>query len=398
MHPLQAEMNQRATRPRRQAAEVLFFPLAALYGALAMPLFLYTWMSGRVLVPGLATPAGHAHELLFGYALAVVAGYLVSRATCRHILTLLVLWLLARITWLGFPWSVTAALANTAFAVTLALTVAPKFMKGAKKWRNKLTGPLLIAISLAPVGFHLAGLVGAPGVQYPLLHVAVLLLALLMLFMGGRIIAPAVAGHIEKNGGELHARVQPRIEGALIVVMIVAVTTALVPAGALLTGGALVVAGALAAIRLGRWRLWYCWPRMDLLCLGLGYAWLAAGLILTGLAWTTGWLDPGRVLHAITVGALGTLTTMVMLRVRCLRARIDLAHQRIIPGCIAGLLSLAAVARVAGGDSVIALQLATAGWSVALLMLLGALLVSHTRKKPPRHKAGAVVANSLVIR
>jgi len=366
---------QRPVRQRKYAAEVWFFPLAALYGALAVPLFVHAWLTGHALLPGLASPAGHAHELLFGYALAVVTGYLVSRATAWHIFMLLLLWLLARAAWLTLPYSLMALLANTAFAMALALTVAPKFMKGAKKWRNKLTGPLLIAISFVPVGFHLAGLAGLSALQYPLLHLAVLLLALLMLFMGGRIIAPAVAGHIEKSGGRLDARVQPRIEGGLIIMMMVAV--ALLPVSRTLSGGALVLAGGLAVVRLARWRLWLCWPRMDLLCLGLGYAWLAAGLVMTGLAWTTGWLDPARVLHAITVGALGTLTTMVMLRVRWLRARVDPAGRMLVPGSIAGLMSLAAIVRVAGGESVIALQLAAVAWSAGLFLLAVTVLASH---------------------
>jgi len=65
--------------------------------------------SGAPLLPAFATPAGHAHELLFGFALAVVAGYLVKRVSGRRLTRLFVLWLLARGSYLLLPGSAPAA-------------------------------------------------------------------------------------------------------------------------------------------------------------------------------------------------------------------------------------------------------------------------------------------------
>src|SRR5690554_7391117 len=64
-----------------QAATVpawhLFFPLAALQGALLVPLSLLS-LYHPAGVALLASPAAHGRELLFGFALAVIAGYLLG--------------------------------------------------------------------------------------------------------------------------------------------------------------------------------------------------------------------------------------------------------------------------------------------------------------------------------
>lgn len=131
---------------RRVAAEGLFFPLAALYAAATVPLSVYGMRLGDPLLPGFATVTGHAHELLFGVALAVAAGFLVTRASRVQLAALVGLWLLARIGFLAFPGSLFALVANVAFAGYLGSLVIPQFMKGAKKLRNRTIGSLLVRV------------------------------------------------------------------------------------------------------------------------------------------------------------------------------------------------------------------------------------------------------------
>tara|TARA_R110000803_G_scaffold203171_2_gene268606 strand:+ start:62 stop:721 length:660 start_codon:yes stop_codon:yes gene_type:complete len=145
------------------------------------------------------------------------------------------------------------------------------------------------------------------------MHSAITGLLLLMTFMAGRIIAPAVAGTLEKKGVPLEARVQPRIEGMLIVVLGCSVFLVAFPAANPITGSLLVVASGLITLRTLRWKLWLCPERPDLLVLAAGYLWLAIGTLATGIALLRGTaLAPS--LHLITIGALGTLSTSVMLR------------------------------------------------------------------------------------
>ncbi|MDW7746245.1 NnrS family protein, partial [Halomonas sp.] len=115
-------------RNDRRPAWALFFPLAALHAALTVPLSLVAMFGG------LATPAAHGRELLFGFALAVIAGYLLGPLPPRRLALLAGLWLVGRLGGLaGYPaWPV--LLADAAFALLLAARLVPRFL-AAKKWR-----------------------------------------------------------------------------------------------------------------------------------------------------------------------------------------------------------------------------------------------------------------------
>lgn len=147
-----------------------------------------------------------------------------------------------------------------------------------------------------------------------------------------------------------------------------------------LTGAVLVAAALLTAIRLLRWQPWRC-ARPELLTLLLGYAWLAIGLLLLGLGTLLPALPLNATLHALTVGALGSLTFAVMARTRLLyRFRDPAAQPWIQP--VALLISLAALARVL--PAVLNqpqqgwLLLAAGCWSLAFLAL--ALLLWRCRE------------------
>jgi len=367
--------------------ERIFFPAAACYGAIAVPLSVHSMYGGEWAAPGLSSPLGHAHELLFGYALAVVAGFLINRMPSRHLALLAMLWLGARISWLAAPGSILSFVTNAGFALAVAAIAAPRFMKGAKKWRNRLTGPIVISICLAAIIFQAAGLPVPGWIQYLALQESVLLFALLMVFFGGRVIAPAAAGAIQASGGLLEARVQPRVEGALLVLLILATVLAIVPQARPASGVLLMVAGLLTMVRLLRWRLWQCRARIDLLCLGIGYAWLAAGLVMIGMSWA---LDMGAgqkvATHAITVGALGTLTATIMTRVRLLHAKRYPAVVWPFPA-LAALMSLAALFRLIGDGNPAAMTLAATFWSLALLLLLGVLVYFSPALNPSRTRS-----------
>ena len=210
---------------------------------------------------------------------------------------------------------------------------------------------------------------------HTILTVAVLLFALLMLFMGGRLIAPTVAGQFYRQGGKLDARVQPRIEGGLLVAMAVAAAASVFasrPLFVTLAAAATAVAGVLSAVRLLRWRLWALRGRPDLLCLAAGYGWLAIGLLLYGAALAAGHYQTAA-LHIITVGALGTLTLNVMVMTWTLKARQDPSRAR-APVWATILIGAAALARALASlgvyDPLALLQRASLCWSGAFALLL----------------------------
>lgn len=373
-HPQTREQSRPTSVPRRLVTEKLFFPVAAGYGAVAVVLSVHGLYGGRS-PPGLSSAPGHAHEMFFGYALAVVAGFLIHRLRWPLVGLLLGLWLVARILFLAAPGSPGALLANGAFAASVAAGAAPQFMKAAKKWRNRVIGPLVIAICAAAIAMNGAWLLASGTGPHALAQLSVILFALLMLFFGGRLIAPAAAGAIEQAGGRLEARVQPHIEGGLLVLMTFALLAAIVPGGRAPAGMALAGAGFLALVRLLRWRLWKCYRRIDLLCLGIGYAWLGAGLVLVGFEYALGSESTASTaVHAITVGALGTLTTNVMARTRLVRIRRRPESMTPWFVCMTAAASAAALIRILAPPTPATMLFAAGLWSLALVTLLVVLL------------------------
>jgi len=343
--------------------------------------------------PALASSTGHAHEMLFGFALAVVVGNQLGPISRLRLAALAGLWVVARATFLWAPQSIAAASANIAFAALLATQLAPRLLLAAKKWRNQSLPLVLTAICACSIAFQLVAQSGFAAAEHTILGVAVLLFALLLLFMGGRVIAPSVAGQFHRQGGNLDARVQPRIEGGLIIAMAVAVATSLFAGWrpfALLEALAAAVAGALSAVRLWRWRLWALQARPDLLCLAAGYGWLALGLLWYGAAVAAGRYQTAA-LHIVTVGALGTLTLNVMAMTWTLKAGQDPSRDRVRVWATV-LLGAAALARVLAGlgtfDAQTLLVVASIMWSSAFALLL-ALLVRVRSRRPARGHARA---------
>ncbi len=281
--------------------------------------------------------------MIFGFALAVIAGYLLGPQPLRFTLTLLGCWLLARVSFLLWPGSWLALASAALFAAGLAGKILPRFLGAAKKWRNQTVAPIVAGLGLLSAAA--SGGLGATLDRLALLE-ALLLLATLMFFMGGRIIAPAVAGYAQSQGRQLAARVQPNLEGAVLILLGLALVLNLLPwsLARQLTGAVLISASVLTIIRLLRWQPWHC-TRPDLLILLLGYAWLALGLLLFGLGTLLPRLPLNATLHALSVGALGSLTFAVMARTQLIYRFRDPAAQPWIQAA-ALLISLAALARV----------------------------------------------------
>lgn len=376
-HPLRPEGNPHGAPPRRRVAgHAVFFPLATVHAIFALPATVLSMLGVAGIFPGLSSPAFHAHEMLFGFALAVVAGNQLGPISAWRLGLLAVLWTVARAAMLLAPEGAAAAMANVLFALLLAAQIAPRLLGAAKKWRNQALPWVLIGICASSVGFQLARRTGFAAAGPGVLVVAVLFFALLMLFMGGRLIAPAVAGQFYRQGDNLAARVQPRIEAALIVTMAVAIAATALGLGravSTLAGAAIATAGLLAAVRMVRWRLWALRARPDLLCLAAGYGWLAAGLILLGAAILAG-RNVTTALHVITVGSLGTLTLNVMATTWALKARANPAHDarlRIGSTVLIGIATLArALAGLAAFDPQVLLGIAATAWSAAFALLL----------------------------
>ena len=362
---------------------VLFFPAAAIYAAVILPWSVLS-MTGFVAGPAaLSTRFGHAHEMLLGYALAVVAGHQLPPMPAPRVLLLFSFWVLARAAFVALPGSV-ASILDVVCIAALGMHVAPRLFRAAKKLRNQALPGVLTALCAGAIAFDAAAYLAGTTTLQAILTAMVLLLAALMLFVGGRIIAPAAAGHFYRQGQSLAARVQPRVEGWLMMAMTTTVVAAVIPQLEFLMRVACAGAGALALVRLLRWRLLACKGRPDLLCLGTGYGWLALGLSAIAIS-TTG-AERTAALHILTVGALGTLTFNVMGATFLRKARREAAAEPLLAwGTV--LIGAATVSRVAAAMapavSVGLLFVAAACWTGAFVALswlfAGSFLMSRRK-------------------
>jgi uncharacterized protein involved in response to NO len=127
-------------------------------------------------------------------------------------------------------------------------------------------------------------------------------------------------------------------------------------------------AGIALAARLARWRGGGTWREPLVLVLHLGYGWLALGFILLGASEFAAWLPPTAALHALTAGAIGTMTLAVMTR-----ASLGHTGQALIAGrgtvAIYALVTVAALLRLiaplGGSEYLVLLCLAGLAWSGA---------------------------------
>jgi uncharacterized protein involved in response to NO len=365
-----------ASRPRFALAEKGFRPfflLGAVFAAAIVPIWLLV-LAG-VLRPGtyLDATSWHAHEMVFGFAVAVIAGFLLTAvgnwtgretATGAPLLALAALWVGGRVAMAcanvlprGMP-----ALVDLSFLPVLIVVLA-RSLVAARDWRHFVMLAVLAAMFAANVVVHLDALgVAAIGAARRACLVAVDSVVLVILVIAGRVFPM-----FTRNAtGAADVRSHPRLDlMAIIGMAALTVIDVLAPesATAALFSGAV---GILAAARAAHWGARHSARHPLLWILHAGYAWVAFGLVLRAVAaaWP-GVLPASLATHALTVGAIGSLTLGMMARVALGHTgRLLVASKTIVWAFMA--ITVAAVARVF-------LPLLVPGAYLAALVIAGAL-------------------------
>lgn len=298
-----------------------FFLGAALFASGGMLLWVLFLHLGLLPPSSLPPLLWHGHEMLFGFAAALMAGFLltaVSNWTGRPTTTplslgvLTLVWLAARAAFLLpaiIPYTV-AAIVDTAFFPCLAFVVARPIL-AARNHRNLFLIPLLTGFALADALFHLAV---AGVLRIPPLHLllwVIDLLVVLMLVIGGRVIPFFTERRLPEVKPSSRTWLNGTVNGGAALVLLLDVALP----GSVPLGVASLSLALFVAARLYGWRPWRTVGEPMLWILHAGYLWLAVGLTLRGLALMTGWLAELTAVHALTVGALGSLAIGMMTRV-----------------------------------------------------------------------------------
>jgi uncharacterized protein involved in response to NO len=359
-----------------------FFLGAALWAVLSLALWLASLAGVVQLAEGYGALAWHAHEMLFGYASAVVAGFLLTAVpnwtghlpvSGPRLMLLFLLWCAGRIAFLmtGVTGPLPAIMIDSLFLPCLLFTMGREIVAG-RNWRNLKPLVLVGLLAAADIGFHAEVLLtGAPNVTS---RVGVAALIGLIMLIGGRIIpsfthsflSRASTPHLPANFG-FADKVALMVSGVALLAWIA------VPASTA-TGIFFVLAAMVQALRLWRWKGSYTWREPLVLILHLGYAFVPLGFLLGAIAI----LQPGTLagtaaLHAWTVGAVGTMTLAVMTRATRGHTGHDLSASRLTFVIYATILAAAFLRIFAGFFPefyMILIEIAGVAWIAAFTLFL----------------------------
>lgn len=338
-----------------------FFLGAALWAALAMALWI-AMLAGAADVPTALDPTSwHAHEFLFGYLGAVLAGFLMTAVpnwTGRAPMSgwplalLFGLWLAGRVA-LAFsahlPAPVVAGV-DLAFLVVLAVVMTREIVAGGN-WRNLIVVALVGLFTLANARFHWEAVRGDYTAQGLGLRAGLGVALMMIALIGGRIVPAFTRNWLTRTapGAPLPPAPMQVFDRLALLVLALALGLWGFWPEAPVTGAALLISAGFHAARLARWRGAAVRREPLLGVLHVAYGFLPLGALVQGVAILAPELiGPAPAQHLWMAGAIGLMTVGVM-------SRASLGHTgralQAGPGTVAvyGALIGAVAARIGAG-------------------------------------------------
>ena len=276
-------------------------------------------------LPGI-TPYWHSHEMLIGFAMAAVAGFsltAVANWTGRPAIKgtplalLVIFWLAGRLamlfssTWL--PASLVFFL-DMLFPVMLGWLLSREIIAGHSRRNYPLVAIVFLVAGLNAI-YHLGAAQWLPGGERLAIYLLIHTIVLLVTIIAGRIV-PSFSANWLRQQGQTEMPVNNDIvnKAALALTILVGLAASFIPMHPLT--GVLAFGAAIAhGLRLGRWKGLAAISNPLLFVLHISYLWLPVGYTLLGCS-VFGWLfTPTAALHALTMGAIGSMVLAVTTRV-----------------------------------------------------------------------------------
>lgn len=302
----------------------------AVWAVAAMALWIAALASGLPVGGAFGAPLWHAHEMVFGFAPAVMAGFLLTAipnwtgglpVSGRPLIGIFGLWVAGRVAMALSGWTgqLAAAVLDALFLPAF-LALAGREIAAGRKWSDLKVLAAVAAVMAGNLGFHIAAATGGDPSLW--LRAGVAGYVALVMVIGGRLI-PSYTRNWMAQRKLLPLPVPYRRFDAGVIVFSAATLAGWVfaPDGRL-TGVAAVVAAALNGARLARWSGLATWPEKLLFVLHVAYAFVPLGFAAIAAA-TAGLILPNAALHVLTVGVIGGTMLSVMARVT--RAQIGMA-------------------------------------------------------------------------
>ena len=302
-----------------------FFLFGALWVALAMALWLPA-LPGALVLPTRFDPVSwHAHEFLFGYLGAVLAGFLLTAVpnwTGRlpiagwRLAALFALWVAGRVAVLvssHLPVAVAPAL-DLAFPLFLGGLILREIVAG-RNWRNLIVLGLLAVFVLANGIFHIEALTGAYAAQGLGLRLGLATGIMMIAVIGGRIIPSFTRNWLAKENDP--ARPVPpmqRFDRAVLLASIALLMLWVAGPRDMQSAVALIAFGGLHLARQARWTPLHTWREPLLWVLHTAYLFIPLGALAIGLEQIFGTRGTAGAQHLWMAGAIGAMTLAVMTR------------------------------------------------------------------------------------
>lgn len=333
-----------------------FFLGLGIQAALALPWWSLAWL-GVLPIPAWLTPMGwHGHEMVFGFAAAAIAGFLLTASpvwtggpalTGRLLAALFALWVAGRLAFAAAgilpAWLV--ALVDLAFLPAMAVAVL-RTLHGSGQLRNYAIVGVVAMLFLANAAMHAEACGLASSVARGGLRFAVDLVVVLILVIGGRITPAFTRNAFQRRGLDVEVRSWPWLDQGTIGLALAAAASGLILGRTPLTGLLATGAGVAAAARLAGWRSAHVLSDPLLWSLHAATAWVAVGLVLVGAGDLGAPIPETAGLHALTAGGIGSAILAVATRVGLGHTGRPLELPAGVVGCHL-LVHAAAIARVA---------------------------------------------------
>ena len=292
-----------------------FYLGAALLAVLIVPLWVALFLGAISWAPAQSPLLWHAHEMLFGFAIAVIVGFLMTAGkTWTGLATprgpalgfLILLWLSARAASLVAPYAVFAVL-DLALLPIVGL-IFLRLLIRSKNWRNVPLALILLLLSLVNLTFHLSATGTIVLAPMNSLYAGLGFIVMIECVMAGRVVPFFTAT-------ALSIKIEPVVWLERSTLAATALGLALWVAGwqSGLAAAALAVASVLNLSRQLRWQPLATLGRPIVWILHFSYLWLPIGLALLAMA-QLGWVTASYGVHALAVGATGGLIMGMMTR------------------------------------------------------------------------------------
>ena len=300
-----------------------FFLAAGLYAAISIPAWVLILLADLRPLGEMPPSLWHAHEVLFGFVAAAIAGFLLtavpswtgSRGFAGIPLLLAALaWLAGRV---AFALAYTLPLPLVAsvellFLPVIAALIAPPILR--ERNRNVAMLGVLALLWLTDAAFLFALYQQDPLAASRSLGVAINVILLLITIIGGRIVPAFTGNALRQSQVPVSLRSFKPIERVLPAVMLsIILIDATIPGGSLALAVA-ALAAILHSVRLSGWRGLRVTDKPIVWVLHLAYLWLPIGFLLkavfiaTGGAWAQWWQ------HAFGIGVFALMILAVMTR------------------------------------------------------------------------------------